>query len=744
MTEPASDAAPAPTPADAPARHRHADLVVEITEHNHRYHVLDAPLISDAEYDALMRELRELEARYPDLRTPDSPTQKVGDVISTDFAPVEHLERLLSLDNAFSAEELDAWAARTQRLAGPDAEVGPYLCELKIDGLAVALVYRDGALVRAATRGDGVTGEDVTPNIRTIAAAPARLSGSGWPQTLEVRGEVLMPVADFHKLNERQADAGKPLYVNPRNTAAGSLRQKDPRVTATRPLSLIVHGLAVPGAGTQSGMPVPEDEAVPDSVPVTQSGWYEQMRAWGLPVSDVYRVVGTLDEVRGYIAYYAEHRHDPPYEIDGVVIKLDRLEMQRSLGATSRAPRWAIAYKYPPEEVTTRLLDIRVNVGRTGRVTPFAIMEPVKVSGSTVDRATLHNQDELGRKGVLIGDMVVLRKAGDVIPEVVSPVVDLRTGSERAFEFPAECPECGTTLVREAGEGGKESVDWRCPNARSCPAQLRERLFHLASRGALDIEVLGYEAAMALLDGGLVADEGDVFALTDELLGSCPFFVNKQGGLTVNAVKLLRNLDEARRRPLWRILVALSIRHVGPTAARALAAAFGSVDAIAGASPEQLVEVDDVGPTIAASVRDWFAVDWHAAIVEKWRAAGVQLEQEGWVAPPTAPSPFTAAPVAGESAAAGPLAGVTVVLTGTLAGRTRDEAAEAIISRGGKVVGSVSKKTDFVVAGATPGSKYERALALGIAVLDETGLDVLLDRGPAAARDSSDAQDSRA
>jgi DNA ligase (NAD+) len=744
MTEPGSDAAP------APARHRHADLVVEITEHNHRYHVLDAPVISDAEYDALMRELRGLEEQYPDLRTPDSPTQKVGDVISTDFAPVEHLERLLSLDNAFSAEELDAWSARTERLAGPDTAVGPYLCELKIDGLAVALVYRDGALVRAATRGDGVTGEDVTPNIRTIAAAPARLAGSGWPQTLEVRGEVFMPVADFHKLNERQAEAGKPLYVNPRNTAAGSLRQKDPRVTATRPLSLIVHGLAVPGAGAESGMPVPEDEAVPDSVPVTQSGWYEQLREWGLPVSDVFRVVDDLDRVREYIGHYAEHRHDPAYEIDGVVIKLDRLDVQRSLGATSRAPRWAIAYKYPPEEVTTRLLDIRVNVGRTGRVTPYAVMEPVKVSGSTVDRATLHNQDELGRKGVLIGDMVVLRKAGDVIPEVVAPVTDLRSGSERAFEFPAACPECGTTLVREGGGGGgkaadgKVSVDWRCPNARSCPAQLRERLFHLASRGALDIEVLGYEAAVALLDCGLVSDEGDVFALTADMLATCPFFVNKQGGLTVNAANLLLNLEEARRRPLWRILVALSIRHIGPTAARALAVAFGSVDAIATASPEQLVAVDDVGPTIAASVRDWFTVDWHAAIVEKWRAAGVQLEQEGWVAPPTAPSPFTAAPAAGESAAAGPLAGVTVVLTGTLAGRTRDEAAEAITSQGGKVVGSVSKKTDFVVAGATPGSKYERALALGIPVLDETGLDVLLDRGPAVARDSADSQDSRA
>jgi DNA ligase (NAD+) len=716
-----------PLTADPAARQRHAALAGEITEHLHRYHVLDSPVISDAQYDALYRELVELEERYPDLRTPDSPTQRVGDVISTDFAPVEHLERLLSLDNAFSAEELDAWAARTERLAGPDNPVGPFLCELKIDGLAVALVYRNGVLVRAATRGDGVTGEDVTPNIRTIAAAPARLAGSGWPEVIEVRGEVFLPVEAFHQLNERQAEAGKPLYVNPRNTAAGSLRQKDPRVTATRPLSLIVHGLAVPGAGAESGMPTPEDEAVAGTAPTTQSGWYEQLRTWGLPVSDVYKVVGDLDGVREYIGYYAEHRHDPPYEIDGVVIKLDRLEMQRSLGATSRAPRWAIAYKYPPEEVTTRLLDIRVNVGRTGRVTPFAVMEPVKVSGSTVDRATLHNADELGRKGVLIGDMVVLRKAGDVIPEVVAPVVDLRTGSEHAFEFPTACPECETVLVRE--EGG---VDWRCPNARSCPAQLRERLFHLAGRGALDIEVLGYEAAMALLDCGLVADEGDVFALTEEKLASCPFFVNARGGLTVNAVKLLANLEEARQRPLWRILVALSIRHVGPTAARALAANFGSVDAIAAASPGQLVEVEDVGPTIAASARDWFTVDWHAAIVDKWRAAGVALAQEGFVPPVRT------------KVDEGPLAGVTVVITGTLANLTRDEAAEAVTSRGGKVSGSVSKKTDFVVAGTSPGSKYEKAVALGVPVLDETGLDVLLEQGPTAARVQADSQDNRA
>ena len=544
-----------------------------------------------------------------------------------------------------------------------------------------------------------------------------------------MRGEVFLPVQAFLELNERLQDAGRPAFANPRNSAAGSLRQKDPRVTATRPLSMLVHGLFVPGASAEAGMPAPDDAgaaaAVGSDAPDTQSGWYERLAEWGLAVSDLFRVVDDLGEVREYIAYYAEHRHDPSYEIDGVVVKIDRLDLQRELGATSRAPRWAIAYKYPPEEVNTRLLDIRVNVGRTGRVTPFAIMEPVKVSGSTVDRATLHNVDEVARKGVLIGDMVILRKAGDVIPEVVGPVADLRTGDERAFEFPADCPACGTRLAREEGE-----VDWRCPNARSCPAQLRERLFHMAGRGALDIEVLGYEAVVALLDSGLITDEGDIFSLTAEQLASCPFFVVKAGTLSANAGKLLRNLDEARGRPLWRILVALSIRHVGPTAARALAAAFGSVDAIAAASAEQLVTVDEVGPTIAGSVRDWFGVDWHADIVTKWRDAGVVLADPGFTGLRPA-----ADEAAGASAAELPLAGVTVVITGALAGFTRDEAAEAVQANGGKVAGSVSKKTGFVIAGDSPGSKYEKALALGVPVLDEAGFGVLLDEGPAAARD---------
>ncbi|MDR0344883.1 MAG: NAD-dependent DNA ligase LigA, partial [Nocardiopsaceae bacterium] len=673
-------------PADiGSARRRHAELSAEVSEYDYQYYVLDSPTVSDAEYDVLMRELRGLEEAHPELRTPDSPTQRPGGGLSTLFTPVQHLEPMLSLDNTFSGEEFDAWAERVARLGGG----GPYLCEVKIDGLAVALAYRDGRLVRGTTRGDGVTGEDVTPNLRTIGAVPMRLSGADLPAELEVRGEVFLPVAAFEELNERLTGMGRPPFANPRNAAAGSLRQKDPRITATRPLGMIVHGLAVPGGDSAaSGMPAPDVPTVADTVPATQSGWYQRLAEWGLPVSDLVRVVGDLAGVREYIAWYGEHRHDPPYEIDGVVVKLDQLEQQRALGATSRAPRWAIAYKYPPEEVNTRLLDIRVNTGRTGRVTPFGVMEPVVVSGSTVDRATLHNADELTRKGVLIGDMVILRKAGDVIPEIVGPVTNLRTGQEREFEFPAECPACGTTLVRE--EGG---VDWRCPNARSCPAQLRERLFHLASRAALDIEVLGYEAVVALLDSKLVTDEGDLFLLTEEKLASCPFFTNKQGGLTVNARKLLVNLEEARRRPLWRVLVALSIRHVGPTAARALATEFGSLDAIVAAPTGRLAVVDGVGPTIAAAVIEWFTVDWHVAIVDKWRSAGVTLADEGWTS----------------SGGDKRLAGVTVVLTGTLSGLTRDEAAEAVTSRGGKVSSSVSKKTGFVVAGASPGSKYDKA-----------------------------------
>jgi len=737
--------------APAEARRRHADLSLDITEADHRYYVLDSPTISDIDYDTKMRELRALEEQYPDLRTPDSPTQTVHGSISTLFTPVEHLERLLSLDNVFTDEDLGGWADRATRLGGD----GPYLCELKIDGLAIDLVYADGALVKAATRGDGRTGEDVTPNIRTIASIPARLKGSGWPAVLEVRGEVFLPVEAFGKLNESLLDAGKPAFANPRNSAAGSLRQKDPRVTASRPLDAIIHGIGrVEGSPGEAGISGPADtagisgladaagisgpadaagisgpadaagisgtaagpgeEGHLEGAPDTQSGWYERLREWGLPVSGLYKVVPDMAGVREYIAYYAEHRHDPPYEIDGVVVKIDQIELQRQLGSTSRAPRWAIAFKYPPEEVTTRLLDIRVNVGRTGRVTPFAVMEPVKVSGSTVDRATLHNADEVKRKGVLIGDMVILRKAGDVIPEVLGPVADLRKGDEREYTYPTRCPSCGTPLTREEDE-----VDWRCPNTRSCPAQLRERLFHLAGRGAFDIEVLGYEAVSALLDCGLVADEGDLFALTAEQLETCAFFMVKQGTLSANATRLLANLEQARTRPLWRILVALSIRHVGPTAARALAAEFGSLDAIEAGGVDALAAVDGVGPTIAASVRDWFTVDWHRAIVAKWRDAGVRLADEGFD-----PS----------RAAARVLAGVSVVITGTLAELSRDEAAEAVRQAGGKVTSSVSKKTGFVVAGENAGSKYDKAVELGVTILDEPAFRLLLTEGPDAVR----------
>jgi DNA ligase (NAD+) len=696
------------------ARQQHAELSEKLIEAQYRYHVLDSPTISDIEYDTGIRTLNEIEERFPELRTPDSATQKVGGTLSTLFTPVEHLERLLSLDNVFSAEGFGAWADRAVKLGG----TGPYLCELKIDGLAIDLVYERGRLVRAATRGDGRTGEDVTLNVRTIESVPSRLTGTGVPDVLEVRGEVFLPEAAFDRLNESLQEAGKPAFANPRNAGAGSLRQKDPRVTASRALGAIVHGIGrVQGSGdgaisgTAAG---PSEAGHLEGAPDTQSGWYERLREWGLPVSDRYRVFSSLDDVRAYIDYYADpgHRHETPYEIDGVVVKIDPLDVQRAMGATSRAPRWAIAYKYPPEEVNTRLLDIRVNVGRTGRVTPYAVMEPVKVSGSTVDRATLHNEDEVKRKGVLIGDMVILRKAGEVIPEIVGPVADLRTGDEREFQFPRECPECGTPLGRDEGE-----VDWRCPNNRACPAQLRERLFYLASRSALDIEALGYEAVVALLNDGLVTDEGDLFYLTDAKLANSPFFVNKAGGLKVVAQALLANLEEAKTRPLWRILVALSIRHVGPTAARALADAFGSVDAIAAASADALAIVDGVGPTIAASVVEWFAVDWHVAIVDKWRAAGVQLATPGF--DPSAASSRL-------------LAGVTVVITGTLAGFTRDEAAEAVRAAGGKVSSSVSKKTNFVVAGENAGSKHDKAVELGVPVLDEDKFRTLLSGGPDA------------
>ncbi|MDQ4007546.1 MAG: NAD-dependent DNA ligase LigA [Actinomycetota bacterium] len=687
----------APAAAPAAARERHQDLAEQVEEHRWRYYVLDRPTASDAEFDTLMRELERLEEQYPDLRTPDSPTQKVGGAVSTDFTPVEHRERMMSLDNAFTQGELVTWFARAEREGAGDAE---FLCELKVDGLAVNLTYERGRLVRGATRGDGRIGEDVTANVRTLEGVPHRLTGTGdypVPDLVEVRGEVFFSVEDFAALNAALVEAGKPPFANPRNTAAGSLRQKDPKVTASRRLRMVCHGL-----GARTGFE-----------PTRQSESYEALRTWGLPVSDRARVVPDLDGVHEFIEHYREQRHGVEHEIDGVVVKIDQVSLQRRLGSTSRAPRWAIAFKYPPEEVNTKLLDISVNVGRTGRVTPFGVMQPVKVAGSTVEMATLHNASEVRRKGVLVGDTVVLRKAGDVIPEILGPVVDLRDGTEREFEMPTHCPACGTEL-RPEREG---DADIRCPNSRSCPAQLRERLFHVAGRGAFDIEVLGFEAATALLDAGVVHDEGDLFTLDEDTLLKVPLFTRKDGSLSANGARLLANLEQVKGQPLWRVLVALSIRHVGPTAARALAGALGSLERIAESSAEDLAAVEGVGPTIADAIHDWFAVDWHREVVRKWRAAGVRMEEEVDTSVPRT------------------LSGLTVVVTGSLVGFSRDEAKEVILARGGKASGSVSKKTDFVVVGESPGSKHDKALQLGVPVLDEDGFRTLLERGPEAARE---------
>ncbi|QOV97330.1 NAD-dependent DNA ligase LigA [Rhodococcus pyridinivorans] len=692
MSEPTD----APITAPPEARERWQDLAEQVREHQFRYYVRDAPIISDGQFDALLGELQALEDQYTELRTPDSPTQLVGGGFATEFGAVEHLERMLSLDNVFDEDELRAWLSRAEVETGTHPD---YLCEVKIDGVALSLVYENGKLVRAATRGDGRTGEDVTLNARTIDDVPEKLTGTAEypiPTLLEVRGEVFFRLEDFQTLNAGLVAEGKPPFANPRNSAAGSLRQKNPAVTARRRLRMYCHGY-----GRMEGFE-----------PRSQSDAYAAFAAWGLPVSPHTVRVQGAEAVVERMRYWGEHRHDIEHEIDGLVVKIDDMGLHRRLGATSRAPRWAIAYKYPPEEVTTKLLDIRVSVGRTGRVTPFAYMEPVTVAGSTVSLATLHNASEVERKGVLIGDTVVIRKAGDVIPEVLGPVVDLRDGSEYAFEMPTQCPECGTTLA-PAKEG---DVDLRCPNSRSCPAQLRERVFHVSGRGAFDIEALGYEAATALLEGKIIADEGDLFSLTKEDLERIPFFRTTKGVLSKNGERLLQNLDKAKEQPLWRVLVALSIRHVGPTAARALATEFGSLDRIRAASVDELAAVEGVGPTIAAAVTDWFTVDWHVAIVDKWAAAGVRMADERDESIPRT------------------LEGLSIVVTGTLAGFSRDQAKEAVLARGGKAAGSVSKKTAFVVIGDNPGSKADKAADLGVPVLDEDGFRILLDEGPDAAR----------
>ncbi len=679
-------------------RHQWQELASEVREHQFRYYIKDAPIISDADFDTMFTALLALEERYPGLRVPDSPTQLVGGAgFATEFTAAEHLERMLSLDDVFDRDELGAWSNRVENEIGSDPY---YLCELKIDGVALSLEYRDGHLQRAATRGDGRVGEDVTLNARTIDDVPERLSGSDefpLPTVLEVRGEVFFLLADFAVLNASLVEDGKAPFANPRNSAAGSLRQKNPAVTARRKLRMICHGI-----GHSEGF-----------APKTLHEAYSALRAWGLPVSGHTTRVCGLKAVEDRIAYWGEHRYDVEHEIDGVVVKVDDFSQQRRLGTTSRAPRWAVAYKYPPQEAQTTLLDIRVSVGRTGRVTPFAFMTPVTVAGSTVGLATLHNAAEVKRKGVLIGDTVVIRKAGDVIPEVLGPVVDLRDGTEREFIMPTTCPECGTPLA-PAKEG---DADIRCPNSRSCPAQLRERVFHVAGRGALDIEGLGYEAASALLQAGVIDDEGDLFTLTEDDLLRTDLFRTKAGALSANGTRLLANLDKAKAAPLWRVLVALSIRHVGPTAARALATAFGDLDAIVAASTEELARVDGVGTTIAAALTEWFTVDWHRAIVDKWTSAGVRTADERDASVPRF------------------LEGLTIVVTGSLAGFSRDAAKEAIIARGGKAAGSVSKKTDYVVAGEAPGSKYDKAVELGVPILDEDGFRRLLADGPPAQAD---------
>ncbi|HEX7738104.1 MAG TPA: NAD-dependent DNA ligase LigA [Marmoricola sp.] len=688
----------APHTAPSRAREEHARLSDEIEDARWRYYVLDDPTLSDAAFDKAMRRLEAIEEEHPDLRTPDSPTQKVGGAVSTEFTAVDHLRPMESLDNAFSLEEIQAWAARIARDGVSDPA---YLCELKVDGLAINILYEDGLLVRALTRGDGRTGEDVTPNVRTIESIPRRLTGTKKfpvPTRVEVRGEVFLPVAAFERLNLRMSEAGRPMFANPRNAAAGSLRQKDPRKTAGRGLDMVCHGI-----GAREGFE-----------PTAQSQAYEALAAWGLPTSDRVRVVPDLAGVEEFISYYGEHRHDVEHEIDGVVVKVDDVALQRRLGSTSRAPRWAIAFKYPPEEVNTKLLSIEVNTGRTGRVTPYGVMEPVKVAGSTVENATLHNAHEVKRKDVRPGDTVILRKAGDVIPEILGPVLALRPEGLAEWEMPTHCPTCGTALA-EQKEGDK---DLRCPNHRECAAQVRERVFHVASRGAFDIEGLGYEAAVALLDARAITNEGDVFGLDEARLVTAPLFTraakkDEDGPqLSANGAKLLANLDSAKEQPLWRVLVALSIRHVGPTAARALAAEFGSMEAIRGASLEALSAAEGVGPTIAEAVVEWFAVDWHAEIVDKWAAAGVRMADERDDSVPQT------------------LEGLTLVVTGSLQGFTRDSVKEAVISHGGKAAGSVSKKTDYVVVGDSPGSKADKAEQLGVPILDEDGFVELLREGP--------------
>jgi len=735
-------------PAPAQSLHTAADESVRLTERilaaRDAYYDRNEPVISDAEYDVLVSRLEELERLFPELQSQDSPTQTVGGRAETTlFDPVTHAERMLSLDNVFSIPEFLEWADKVERDSGRAVH---YLCELKIDGLAINLRYENGILVTAATRGDGVVGEDVTENIDFVPGIPQRLAGTGHPPLMEVRGEVFFPVKSFAELNADQVAAGERVFANARNAASGSLRQKAATKTPAQlrlmkarlgRLRMLVHGIGAwerPAANEQSEV-------------------YSILAGWGLPTSEYFRVTPTKIEAAAFIEHYGDHRGNVSHEIDGIVIKIDELELHAELGATNRAPRWAIAYKYPPEQVNTKLRDIVVSVGRTGRATPFAVMDKVRVAGSEVRQATLHNQDVVRAKGVLIGDTIVLRKAGDVIPEVLGPVVELRDGTEREFVMPSECPECGTPLA-PAKEG---DIDLRCPNARSCPAQVRGRVEHIGSRGGLDIEVLGEVAAAALTqptvpaepplpteaglfdlsladllpiqvmvrdaETGLPKEDDDGMARLRMPFQRNPTAAEKKRGLTApqpaaSALKLLSEIDRARTKPLWRILVSLNVRHVGPVAARALADHFGSLSGIRAASREELAEVDGVGGIIADAVRDWFRVDWHLDIVNQWTAAGVQFDTPGHPGPGAA------------QAAGGVLTGVTVVATGSLEGFTREGAQEAIIAAGGKSASSVSKNTDFVAAGPGAGSKLAKAEALGIRILDADEFRILLADGP--------------
>jgi len=680
---------------------RVAELVDSINKHRAAYYQSNTSLISDADYDKLMRELEGLESKHPELITGDSPTQTVGGEASQTFTPVEHLERMMSLDNVFSTEELDSWLEKTGG--------GPFLCELKIDGLAINLRYEKGKLVSAATRGDGAVGEDVTRNVMTVKGIPHTLSDKNHPDVVEIRGEVFYSLADFAKLNQSLIDAGKAPFANPRNSASGSLRQKDSSVTASRPLQMIVHGIG----------------AWIDKSVVSQSELYAHLKKWGLPTSTRYQVLDNASQVKKYIADFEAKRHTLEHEIDGVVVKVDQLSRQQSLGFTSRAPRWAIAYKYPPEQVNTKLLDIKVSIGRTGRATPYAVLDPIRVAGSEVEFATLHNQEVVAAKGILIGDTVVLRKAGDVIPEILGPVVALRDGSESKFAMPKNCPDCGSKLA-PAQEG---DVDLRCPNAKSCPAQLRERIAYIGSRSALDIEALGFVTAVALtqpLEPKVppVKSEADLFTLKlEDLLPIksqvvdadtgvakldadgkqkvVEYFRKKDGSPATVATKLLEELEKAKSQPAWRVLVSLSIRHVGPVAARSLMNAFGSIEKIFAASEDELARVDGVGAVVAATIKEWISIDWHKDIVQAWKKAGVNFTQDI------------------SASESGAFRGMSIVVTGTLVELTREQAEESIISRGGKAASSVSKNTAFVVAGAAAGSKLAKAESLGVEVIDE-------------------------